>query len=826
MSRAERHQRDTGILGPFRALLGAQTIASVLGLAFWVLVARVVPSTEVGIASALISSQTLIGLLTNLGMGTWLIAELPGRTPRRQSQLIVRALAISGIAAVLISSGFIAIHPLLAGALSVGLQSPAHALVFVAGGVGAVWQLIIDDSVLGLRLSRVQVLRNVFASVLRFPVVAVFLVVGVHDALVLQICWVAPLLVSILLAWRRTSLPRPGGETRLAQDVAVHGRLVLSNYVLTLALAAGTQLLPVVAGAVLMPADNAVFAVAWLLATFAFLPPYLLATALFAHSANASSEEFRASMRRTLPGALGLSGAIWLGAWLLGGPVLGLFGGTYAEEADHLLLLLVPAGLWMVLKDHLVAYGRSQRRHALAARLASVGLVLEVAGAAWGGHVDGATGLAVGWLVAMGIELVLTLPLLWLVWRGPSAPRLVSARGVRDDRGQTKWPLIAGIVVLVAALGVGVFARSYDSTESGIRTKGAPATCNPSAEPGPRIDLGVQASTGRAARPFRSMVAIDGLVEKAASAGADVISTSVSWATAQPTAGQRYDFRGVDRVIAAAGSRGLQVRVQVIQTPEWARDQSIGSDPWQPPRTARELDRWSRFIRDLVRHLDGGAAYLEIWGEPNAQDTWPTGPDPQQFARLLRVSDGAAHRADPDLSVVSGGLLGNDLGFLSDLLASLGTGAPPFQMIGLHPFNEGRPPLEDDPSLRFAGTFGEYDGTFLGYRRIEEILDRRGLSDIGIYVSEFGFSTEVQGSNLAVPDAERARYLRQTLDAVACDPRVAVFSWYYLHPTPWDPAAWTLLDASGRGNRTYRALQAWSEEHPSDPASDGQSADE
>ena len=39
---------------------------------------------------------------------------------------------------------------------------------------------------------------------------------------------------------------------------------------------------------------------------------------------------------------------------------------------------------------------------------------------------------------------------------------------------------------------------------------------------------------------------------------------------------------------------------------------------------------------------------------------------------------------------------------------------------------------------------------------------------------------------------------------------VPVFSWYALHPTPWDPQEYTLLDHQARPNLTYAALQDWS----------------
>ena len=225
--------------------------------------------------------------------------------------------------------------------------------------------------------------------------------------------------------------------------------LALRNHALSLSLAAGSQMVPVVAGLTLASVENAEFAIAWLIATFVFLPPYLLATALFAHGANVATEEFRTSMERTIPAALMLSGLLCVGAWVLGEPVLLIFGGDYARHSWAILALLVPAGLWMVFKDHLVALWRSQRRFALATRLAGAALVMEVAGAMTGGIIGGARGLCVGWLIAMGVEMVLGVPWLrqafgGLHWRR-RCPRAAapSPAGVGD-------PAVVGAVALVA----------------------------------------------------------------------------------------------------------------------------------------------------------------------------------------------------------------------------------------------------------------------------------------------------------------------------------------------------------------------------------------
>ena len=153
--------------------------------------------------------------------------------------------------------------------------------------------------------------------------------------------------------------------------------LALRNYVLSLSLASASQMVPVVAGLTLASVENAEFTIAWLIATFVFLPPYLLSRRCSRTARTSPPRSSAPACERTIPAALMLSGLLCVGAWVLGEPMLLIFGGDYSRHSWAILALLVPAGLWMVFKDHLVALWRSQRRFSLATRLATAALVLE-----------------------------------------------------------------------------------------------------------------------------------------------------------------------------------------------------------------------------------------------------------------------------------------------------------------------------------------------------------------------------------------------------------------------------------------------------------------
>lgn len=807
-------RRDRGVLAPFRSLLAAQAAGTALGLLFWVVVARWVAGVDVGVAAAAISTQTLLGTVCALGLGTLLIAELPSLAPGRQRQLVVRCLAVVAAAGVLVGSG-VALAA-RAGLLGDNLRDAvdgAGAVVVVGGVVAAGTALVLDEAVLGLGRSHVQVVRNVVAAGVRLPLAVGLVAAGHRTSTVLMLCWVLPLLLSVAGTLAALRLPRGPGGPAPAADVASYGATALRHHALTLSLAAGSQLMPVVAALTLTAVGNAEFTIAWLAATVVFLPPYLLAVALFAHGSRVSPEELRASMSTTLPAALGLSLLLCVGAWTLGRPVLHVFGAGYADRSWTLLALLVPAGLWMVVKDHLVALWRVERRFGLATRLAAAAVVLEVAGAVVGGVLGGGPGLAIGWLVATALEALVAVPLLRRAFAGISWQRPGLPVRVRGDRGAAPWALGAAVLVLVTAVGFGVVSAGGGSGDVEPAAESGALACPPTADrPGPLVDLGVQAAGRGGSTRLLGVRKVERLVGLAADAGATVISTSVSWRTVRPTRAARDDWAGLDRVVDAARARGLEVRVQVSGLPDWARDGHrglAGPDEARPPLSDAELRRWGHFVERLVGHLDGRLTYLEAWPEPDGSATWATGPDPAAFARLLTTTADAVHRADPSVLVVSGSLAGNDLGFLDRVYDELDGADVPFDLIGLHPYTNGVAPLERAPDARYAGPFGTVDESFLGYRDVHALTAEHGDADRPLYLGEIGWSTEAWRASPGTPDATRAEYVGQVLGAATCTPYVVAVSWYYLHPTPWNDPAWTLLDEDLRPNLTYRALQQW-----------------
>jgi hypothetical protein len=134
-------------------------------------------------------------------------------------------------------------------------------------------------------------------------------------------------------------------------------------------------------------------------------------------------------------------------------------------------------------------------------------------------------------------------------------------------------------------------------------------------------------------------------------AGSRWIRIDVNWEVIQHAGPASYNWGPFDRVVRAAGERGLHVLAAIIYTPAWARPGT--NEGTYPPA---DLATFRTFCEAAVAHyLPFGVHTWEIWNEPN-RGFWKPSPDPARYVQMLKLAYDAIKRADPQSFVVSGGL--------------------------------------------------------------------------------------------------------------------------------------------------------------------------
>lgn len=379
------------------------------------------------------------------------------------------------------------------------------------------------------------------------------------------------------------------------------------------------------------------------------------------------------------------------------------------------------------------------------------------------------------------------------------------------------------IVALLAVLGASPIILNAQSAPavgpSMGWTEGVPAQCYPHAalptSAGAQAD--VAALAARAGQPLKDLAIQPAslttaqwisLLNLAQSASVNVIELGVNWASYEPTqAAPDGEFTRLLRFVAAVRARGMEVRFQLFGFPTWARDageQSAAAQPWLAPEHADELARWSAFVARVVGTFGTTVSYYEIWNEENTWAFWPQGPSPTAYSDLLACSYVTAKQVNPGVTIVTGGISTNDVGFLNQLYTALdqfpdvGPDNSFFDVLGVHPYSGERGPTVNLPQYVYNGLFGTDNLNFLGLTAMEAVMTVHGDGAKKIYVGEYGwpvtgFPLWQDNGITPIPEGERASWLTSAYQTATGTGDVLGMSWYTFYPTPFDGPAWALV---------------------------------
>jgi len=406
-------RQHADVLGGASSLLATTVLTSGLGFIYWALAARLYSQRAVGLGSSAISVMMLLGTIGMAGMGTVLIAELPARRAGR-ARLVAAALLTSAGVSLVLAAAYVLLAPRLSAPLGLLISQPARAGLFVLGVALTGSMLVFDQATLGLARSGLQLWRNTIFATVKIALLVAFSV-ALHDGLGLGILqsWIWATVVSMLLLgliMRRRGIHvahRP--QFSLLQGL---GRTTLAHNWLNIAVQGPRLLIPVVVTAVVSASAGGAFYAAWTVVGFLFILPTHLSTALFA-VASADRPAMARKTRLTLRVSL-VAGLCGCAVLIVGAPlILTLFGRSYAHEATLPLQILTLAYLPMIIKTHYVAAARVRRRIPRAAAVMVAWGFLELAAAAWGGHVGGLVGLSTWFVIAMVLEACTLAPMVW-----------------------------------------------------------------------------------------------------------------------------------------------------------------------------------------------------------------------------------------------------------------------------------------------------------------------------------------------------------------------------------------------------------------------------
>lgn len=368
----------------------------VLGVAYWMVAARLYDPATVATNSAVLAAMTTLSGVTQLNLGQMLMVFVPGAGARAR-RLIAKVYAVvSGFTLLALLVFALLVLPHLASLSSV-LSAKTHFTAFAVGVLLFNLFALQDAALISLRKQKLVPFENATYGAaklaLLFPLLVLIPDFGIYAS------WIVPLV--ILVPWISLVIFRakPGGT---AVPVVARPREPLSksaqDYLGYLFLVGSTFLLPVLALELLPPLEAAVFAIAWQTSSTIDLLASNLGTAL---TVETSYGRDPAALRRTMlrHGVLFVTG-VAVAAALVAPLILSLYGAHYRSEGVLTLRLLLLAGIPRCLGTFAVAEARAHREIGFIVRLRAQNFIVAIGSALLLTPQMGVSGMALAWLIA------------------------------------------------------------------------------------------------------------------------------------------------------------------------------------------------------------------------------------------------------------------------------------------------------------------------------------------------------------------------------------------------------------------------------------------
>lgn len=319
-------------------------VGAILGFVFWIVVARLYSTSDVGLGSALLSAVGLLSFIGTLGLGFGIIRYLPGFD--NKTRLLNSSFTLAGLAAIAIALIFLAGLPFWSPKLMFIRESSIFFAAFVIFIAAATLSQIVTYAFIAFRRAGFTLAYSIIGGVLKLALAAglasVFKVFGIFAS------WgvaVAVSLVVCLFVFLPQVLPRyypiPSLQ-RQASNELMH--FSLANYISAALWSLPAWILPLTVLNILGAEANAYFYISWAMAGLPLAISSGTSFSLFAEGSY-MKEKLSENLKRSLKLlALLLIPAIVI-LVLLGDKLLLLFGREYSLEGAKLLWLLAPAAL-------------------------------------------------------------------------------------------------------------------------------------------------------------------------------------------------------------------------------------------------------------------------------------------------------------------------------------------------------------------------------------------------------------------------------------------------------------------------------------------------
>lgn len=327
-------------------LMANTAVTSVLGFAFWIVVARFYNDADVGLASTIITCMVLLVALSCLGFDTSFIRFL--NKSEKPTEFVNSGLTLTGITSIFMALVFIMGVDLWSPALGFIKDSQIFAAAFIVFTFFLTLSSILDSLFIAKRRAGFVLSKNTAISILKIILPFVFVLFFRSFGIISSLGTATAIVVIVFLLFY---LPRVQSDYKLRIKLNLHAirnvwRYSAGNYLANIFYVATTFVLLNLIVNRSSAEEAAYFYIAWMITGMLFIIPSAISRSLFAEGAH-SEDKLDTNVKRAykftfillIPAIIIL---LLSGTWLLLA-----FGAIYSEKGLDLLRFLALSGVFI-----------------------------------------------------------------------------------------------------------------------------------------------------------------------------------------------------------------------------------------------------------------------------------------------------------------------------------------------------------------------------------------------------------------------------------------------------------------------------------------------
>ncbi len=243
--------------------------------------------------------------------------------------------------------------------------------------------------------------------------------------------------------------------------------------------------------------------------------------------------------------------------------------------------------------------------------------------------------------------------------------------------------------------------------------------------------------------------------------GLDKLRVSFSWSNYEPQRGRFANLDWLRQFVDLAHEYEIELMPYLCYGPAWA----MAHGDWHNP--PGDIEDWYNFVYRMVSEFKDDINVWELWNEQD-MSMWFSGTL-EEYAEVLRVGAEAVRAANPDATVLMGGITWPNDKYVEFFL-DLGLSSS-FDVVPVHSYHESWNTAAVESYLTAWGSpFGD----------IANVLATKGDGQ-PIWMNEIGYPTIGNKTEL-----DQARFIRRATSTLMSTGELSLISWYEIKDLPRD----------------------------------------